>query len=201
MHLTRNFIESVITGLIKEKDLLTQLDIAIGDGDHGANIERGCQAVQAIIEELVEIGLPQAIQKAGFVLIMNMGGASGPLYGTLLLNLGKQLPENPSFSDFAEAFETAVQAVKIRGRSDFGQKSILDVLIPMSQLFVEKPAPWNWKTVSEFALECASKTIVLEAKVGRAAFLGKRSIGHVDPGAYSCALMICQICELLEDSL
>ncbi len=198
MWLTQSAIETILVSLISEKDTLTQLDVAIGDGDHGANIERGCRAVQSIVTDLVDLDLSDATHKIGYTLLMSMGGASGALFGTFFLTLGRKLSQTPDFSEFCTAFENAIQAVQDRGKSEQGQKTLLDVLIPTSQLLLEQAPPKKWRDISDFAMECANNTKCLEAKVGRASFLGKRSVGHIDPGAYSCALIIHQICDLLE---
>src|SRR6185369_7107038 len=121
----KRLIETVAKVVIAEADRLTALDQAIGDGDHGLNMKRGFEAVLADLDGLSRKPLPDAIKAIGTHLVMKVGGASGPLYGTLFLTLGKELPPEPKLADLAKAFATAFDAVKARGKSDLGQKTML----------------------------------------------------------------------------
>jgi dihydroxyacetone kinase-like protein len=127
---------------------------------------------------------------------MKVGGASGPLYGTLFMALGKELPANPSAADAGRALKAAVEAVKQRGKSELGAKTMLDVLGPVSDLLVSGDIALA--AVRAKARECAEATVPMKALRGRASFLGDRSIGHMDPGARSSELMIVAICDALE---
>ncbi len=125
-------------------------------------------------------------------LVSTVGGASGPLYGTLFMALGKAWPPELSRSDLAAAFEQAIAAVKARGKSEVGQKTLLDVLSPTLKAIQEGAEA---EEIAETARRAAEATAPLRATRGRASFLGERSIGHVDPGAWSAALIIAALCE------
>ena len=189
--LTRELIETVARRVIDHTGELTALDQAIGDGDHGLNMKRGFEAVLADIDTHSDKPLPEALKSVGMALVMKVGGASGPLYGTLFMTLGKALPAEPTGDDLILAFAAAIDAVKARGKSDVGQKTMLDVLVPTRIALAEGRDP------AAAAAEAAEATIPMKALRGRASFLGDRSIGHMDPGARSSALMIAAITEVL----
>jgi phosphoenolpyruvate---glycerone phosphotransferase subunit DhaL len=193
--LQRRLIEAVAGAVIARADELTALDQAIGDGDHGVNLKRGFEAVLAEIDKLSGSTLPEALIALGTTLIMKVGGASGPLYGTLFRTLGKELPAQPTRSDAARALGVAIQVVKKLGRSDVGQKTMLDVLAPAHE---ELAAGGDGPRVRQRAAAAAEATIPMRAIKGRASFLGERSIGHMDPGARSSCLMIAAVCQVLE---
>lgn len=163
---------------------LTELDSAIGDGDHGANMKRGFDAVAGDIDAIAAKPLPDALKAIGTKLVMTVGGASGPLYGTLFLTLGKELAVAPD--DYAGAFRKAVDAVAARGKSEIGQKTMLDVLYPVADALV---AGKSKPEVLGIANAEVAATGPRKAIRGRASFLGDRSIGHIDPGARSSALI------------
>jgi dihydroxyacetone kinase-like protein len=183
----RRLIEAVSRSVIDHADELTQLDSAVGDGDHGANMKRGFAAVLADLDKLADQPLPQALKTAGMQLLMKVGGASGPLYGTLFMTLGKSLPEAPDRPALASALQAAIEAVKARGKSDTGQKTMLDVLVPVQE---ELTGAGEIAGVVRRAHAAAEATIPMKATRGRASFLGDRSIGHMDPGARSTALIV-----------
>jgi dihydroxyacetone kinase-like protein len=188
----RSLISAVARSVIERTDELTALDAAIGDGDHGANMKRGFEAVLQDLDALATMSLPGLLKGVGMKLVTKVGGASGPLYGTLFLALGKELPETPPRAAAASAFRVAIAAVKSRGKSDVGQKTMLDVLEPASEAFA---AGGDAARVREVALSAADETIPMRATRGRASFLGERSVGHMDPGARSASLMICAVCD------
>jgi dihydroxyacetone kinase-like protein len=188
----RALIDAVAGTMIAHADELTALDQAIGDGDHGLNMKRGFEAVLAEADQIAAKPLPDALKHVGMTLVMKVGGASGPLYGTLFLALAKALPADPSREDFLRAADAAIDAVKARGKSDFGQKTMLDVLKPARDAFGAGRDP------VAAANTAADATIPIKAVRGRASFLGERSIGHMDPGARSSALLIAAVCEVLE---
>lgn len=171
---------------------LTALDSAIGDGDHGANMKRGFDAVAADAAGIADKPLPDALKAIGTKLVMTVGGASGPLYGTLFLALGKELAAAPD--DYAGAFRRAVDAVAARGKSAIDQKTMLDVLYPVSDAL---DARMTKAEIVAVAYDAAAATKDRKAIRGRASFLGDRSIGHVDPGARSSALLIDAIAGVL----
>ena len=195
---TRELIAAVADALIDHADELTALDSAIGDGDHGQNMKRGMSAVLSELDAIAEKPFGEALKTAGLQLVMKVGGASGPLYGTLFMALGKELGtgegEAISRADLARAFTAAIEAVKARGKSDVGQKTMLDVLAPAAM------AVTNGKSAAEVAAiaeQAKDATRDMEAKKGRASFLRERSIGHIDPGARSSQLMISAVAAVL----
>jgi dihydroxyacetone kinase-like protein len=174
---------------------LTALDQAIGDGDHGLNMARGFDAIAASVEELAGLGFGAALQKAGMTLVMKVGGASGPLYGSGLMAMGKAAAERPADCAAAAAMlASGIEAVKARGRSDAGAKTMLDVLIPAQAAL----AAGGIAAAREAASTGLEATRPMRALKGRAAFLGERSVGHLDPGARSSALLVHVVCDVLE---
>jgi dihydroxyacetone kinase-like protein len=195
----KRLIETVAKLVIAEADRLTALDQAIGDGDHGLNMKRGFEAVLADLDGLARKPLPDAVKAIGTHLVMKVGGASGPLYGSLFLTLGKELTVEPSLADLAKAFDAAFAAVKARGKSEVGQKTMLDVLGPVRDALAGATAdPLLGDRIKRVATEAAETTVNMKAIRGRASFLGDRSIGHMDPGACSSALMIAAVIDCLE---
>lgn len=187
-------VEAAARVVIGHADELTALDQAIGDGDHGLNMKRGMEAVLADLPNQAGRPPSEVLKAAGMQLVMKVGGASGPLYGTLAMELGKALPPEPTRADLGAALDAAIAAVKARGKSDVGQKTLIDVLVPARDATVAGAVPAAIAATAEAA---AAATAPLRATRGRASFLGERSIGHVDPGAQSCALMIVAICDEL----
>jgi dihydroxyacetone kinase-like protein len=187
----KRLIGAIARGVIAHADELTALDAAIGDGDHGHNMKRGFEAVLEDLDALSAQSWPDLLKGVGARLVAKIGGASGPLYGTLFLALGKEMPVSPSRDDVARAVSAAVSAVKARGKSDVGQKTMVDVLAPVSEAFA---AGADLSHISTAAIQAAAATIQMKAIRGRASFLGDRSIGHMDPGARSSSLMIAILC-------
>ena len=191
-------IKSAIETVVAHADELTMLDQAIGDGDHGLNMTRGAQAVLAQLDDLAARPLPEALKAIGLTLVMKVGGASGPLYGTLFMTLAKELPESPAAADLVRALGAAIDAVKKIGRSEVGQKTMLDVLVPVHAELALGGAGLRDRA-SQRAMAAADATIPMKATKGRASFLGERSVGHMDPGARSSSLLITAICRAMED--
>ncbi len=194
--LLHRLIVAVADEVIGHADELTELDQAIGDGDHGINMKRGFEAVRAEASATAEKPLPDALKAIGTQLVMKVGGASGPLYGTLFMSLGKAIASDAS--NLSDAFASAVEAVKARGKSQPGQKTMLDVLAPV-QLALAEGGPGLEDRLPVVAAAAADATIPMLATRGRASFLGERSIGHMDPGARSSALIVASLCRALED--
>ena len=182
--------------IIAASEELTALDSAIGDADHGLNMKRGFEAVQADRAAILAKPQGEALKAIGMTLVMKVGGASGPLYGTLFMTLGKELPEQPTLADAGRALEAAVVALKARGKADIGNKTMLDVLSPVAAHLQSGTA--SLASVRALATESARATIPMKAIKGRASFLGERSIGHMDPGARSSEIMITTVCDVLE---
>jgi len=180
---------------------LTTLDQAIGDGDHGLNMRRGFDALLEQQAELAALPLGQALQKAGMTLVMKVGGASGPLYGSLLMALGKAAPAGPlDGAALRTMLRAGIAAVMARGKSTAGEKTLLDVLVPVEAALAEGLAagealPALAERARATAGAAAEATKPLRATKGRASFLGPRSVGHMDPGACSSALLIATVCD------
>ncbi len=191
----KGLIARVAQVLIDSEAELTALDQAIGDGDHGINMKRGATAVLAELDGLAAKPPGEAVKAVGMQLVMKVGGASGPLYGTLLMTLGKSWPEPLDRAGLAAALEAALAAVKARGKSDLGQKTMLDVLSPAFEAVAAGKSPAEIAAVAQAAAEA---TVPMQAVRGRASFLGARSVGHMDPGARSSQLAIASLCDVLE---
>lgn len=182
----RTLVRAMAAAIAANADRLTELDSAIGDGDHGANMKRGFEAVAGELDQLASKPAPDALKGAGMKLVMTVGGASGPLVGTFFMTLGKELPAEFDRAGFVSAYEKAVDAVAARGKSQAGQKTMLDVLYPMLEAMKQGADPDGIAARAEAA---AQATVPMLATRGRASFLGERSIGHMDPGAASVALL------------
>jgi dihydroxyacetone kinase-like protein len=188
-------VQALAVSVIEHADELTNLDQAIGDGDHGLNMKRGFEAVLATLPGLADKSLPEMLKAIGMTLVMKVGGASGPLVGTFFMEFGKALPEQPARADLVAATDKAINAVKARGRSDAGQKTLLDVLVPVQAVLA---AGGDGKAIATEAVAAAERTTPMLAIRGRASFLGERSIGHMDPGSRSASLLIGAAVKTLE---
>jgi phosphoenolpyruvate---glycerone phosphotransferase subunit DhaL len=180
-------VRALAVSMIEHADELTSLDQAIGDGDHGLNMKRGFEAVLATLPGLADKSLPEMLKAIGMTLVMKVGGASGPLVGTFFMELGKALPEQPARADLVAATDRAINAVKARGRSEAGQKTLLDVLVPVQAVLANGG---DARAIAAEAARAADRTAPMLAIRGRASFLGERSIGHMDPGSRSASLLI-----------
>lgn len=176
-------------------DELTALDQAIGDGDHGLNMKRGFEAVRAEADAFSAKPLPDALKAVGTKLVMTVGGASGPLFGTLFMALGKDLPPAPDRAALTTALGKAIEAVAARGKSQPGQKTMLDVLQPVYDALAQGE---TGAEIADAADRAADATVLMKALRGRASFLGERSIGHMDAGARSTALLVRAVAEAIE---
>nr|WP_246703749.1 dihydroxyacetone kinase subunit DhaL [Rhizobium sp. SEMIA 4085] len=189
--LVLGLIEACRAVITANTDHLCALDCAIGDGDHGSNMRRGCEAVSAQGAALSNLPLPDAVEKIGMTLVMNVGGAAGPLYGTLLMEIGRELRARDGTEEFPIVLKKAIDAVARRGRSHAGDKTLLDVLYPVQDALAQSSTLIDVARRAELS---ANLTAAMKAMRGRASYLGDRSIGHVDPGASSCALLTTAIC-------
>ncbi|MFI6288339.1 dihydroxyacetone kinase subunit DhaL [Streptomyces sp. NPDC051018] len=179
----------------READRLTELDSAIGDADHGSNMQRGFAAVAAALEK-ESPGTPGAVLTlAGRQLISTVGGASGPLYGTLLRRTGKELGDAAEVTpaQFADALRAGVAAVAQLGGATAGDKTMLDALEPAVEALGEGVD--SFAGAREAAERGALATVPMQARKGRASYLGERSIGHQDPGATSSALIVAALAQ------
>lgn len=194
-----------IAETIKEnKDYLTDLDRAIGDGDHGVNLNRGFTKLNEESEKYVELKNNEIITKIAMTLISNVGGASGALYGTAFMKMGIFMKgkENISKKDIPEIINIGIEGIKMRGKSDIEEKTMLDTLVPFCNYLKENiNKEINIGLLFSEALEKAKSgrdsTIEMIAKKGRASYLKERSIGHLDPGAASSYMILETITEVL----
>ena len=180
--------------LIDHVEELTALDQAIGDGDHGLNMRRGALAIQAKLPELSGQTLNEALRTMGMTCMSVIGGSSGPVFGTLLVTLAKELPEPPSAATLAAAVGAGMKALTKLGKAEVGQKTLLDVLDPVQKLLAAGGDDLLAR-VRICADASAQATAQMDAIKGRASFLGDRALGHVDPGSRSMALIIGAICD------
>lgn len=184
------------------------LDREIGDGDHYINMKRGCEAIAGLADELSTLPSADALNKIGMKLLSTIGGASGPLFASFFMSMSKSLKANDAPSDtfstlqIALAFEAGVQAIMQRGKAQTGEKTMLDVLIPVATAFKQlaeqgqssKDIAVALKTIASDGLESTRNML---ATKGRASGLGERAIGHLDAGAKSCQVMIHTVCDLV----
>ncbi len=192
-----SLIRAATQTLIDHVDELTELDRAIGDGDHGLNMKRGALAIQARLADGAAGTLNEALKAAGTTCMSTIGGSSGPVFGTLLVTLAKELPAEPRAGDLAAALAAAIAALTRLGKAQVGQKTLLDVLDPVQRLLAASdPESADLKArVRQCALDSAAATAAMDATRGRASFLGERALGHVDPGSRSMALIIATLCD------
>ncbi|MFJ6725285.1 dihydroxyacetone kinase subunit DhaL [Streptomyces sp. NPDC091281] len=188
----RRWMTATAASVDREAERLTALDSAIGDADHGSNLQRGFTAVAAELDKETPATPGAVLVLAGRKLISTVGGASGPLYGTLLRATGKALGDAPEVSEaeFAGAFRAGVDAVTRLGGAAPGDKTMVDALVPAVDALGD-----GFAAARTAAEEGAAATTPLQARKGRASYLGERSIGHQDPGATSVALLVAALAE------
>ncbi|PZS01235.1 MAG: dihydroxyacetone kinase subunit L [Candidatus Chloroheliales bacterium] len=181
----------------EQRQYLTDLDAAIGDGDHGINMDRGFSTVRARLEGSTEQNIGATLKLVGSTLVSTVGGASGPLYGTAFLRAGAALEgkESLALDDVCAAMDAAVGGIMQRGKATTGEKTMLDALVPAQEALRQAQGegatiPTALLRAAEAAEAGAKATIPMLATKGRASYLGERSIGHPDPGATSAALML-----------
>jgi dihydroxyacetone kinase-like protein len=191
------WVEAFSSTVAENKDDLTRLDQAIGDGDHGTNMDRGMKAVQAKLDGLEGDDIGDLLKTVGMTLVSTVGGAAGPLYGTLFLQMGVATAGKSELEpeDWAAALDAAVQGVQMRGKAESGDKTMVDALIPARDAFsaaVAEGATFEeaLRRSAEAAEQGMLATTPLVAKKGRASYLGERSAGHQDPGATSSQLLV-----------
>ncbi len=208
-------IEAVDKSIEANAEQVTALDQAIGDGDHVINLQRGIKALAAQSGELAQLDWPKAWQKIGMTMMMTVGGASGSLFGTLFIAMSKAAQSAGFVSGadqvlnlegFANIFSDGVEAVKHRGKSDVGEKTMLDVLIPVAASLRKDAVDTIGlaevlANVAMVAIRGMESTKAMLATKGRASFLEERSLGHIDAGAKTSQLIICALVSVLEDRL
>ena len=193
----RVWIEKSAAAMAENRKYLTDMDSPIGDADHGNNMDRGYKAVLEKMPDPDIEDIGSILKAVAMALISKVGGAAGPLYGTMFLQASKPLMGKTSMSkeDLAEFFDNAVAGVKKRGRSDAGEKTMLDSLIPAQNAYRKsldegKKLEDSLSDAVIAAEEGMKSTIPMIAKKGRASYLGERSIGHQDPGATSSYMLL-----------
>ncbi|CAM5676503.1 dihydroxyacetone kinase subunit L [Streptomyces badius] len=183
----RRWMTAAAASVEREANHLTELDSAIGDADHGSNLQRGFAAVTEVLEKDAPATPGAVLTLAGRRRISTVGGASGPLYGTLLRRTGKALGDDDEVTrtQFAQAFAAGVAAVGQLGGAQAGDKTMLDALLPAAEALAV-----SFDGAVDAARAGAEATVPMQARKGRASYLGERSIGHQDPGATSAALLV-----------
>jgi len=181
----------------EQREYLTELDSAIGDADHGANMDRGLKAAVAALDETHPETPGAVLSKVGITLVSTVGGASGPLYGTLFMRMGASLADTEAATpaQLAAALRAGLEGVVARGKAEPGDKTMYDALAPSidaldAALAEEKPLADSLAAAKAAAEAGRDATTPLLARKGRASYLGERSVGHQDPGATSTALLI-----------
>ena len=173
-------------------DLLTDLDREIGDADHGANMDRGMKAVTGL-DPATFPSAADYLKKAGMTLVSNVGGASGPLYGTFFLRVGTAWANVVDAASLGQALRTGLDGIIQRGKANLGDKTLVDALAPALDAFDAHASAGVAAALEAAATACAAgrdATIPLVARKGRASYLGERSAGHQDPGATSMTMLI-----------
>lgn len=190
-------IEAIGKKIIEEKDYLTDLDNPIGDSDHGINMARGFTEVGKKLSTLENSDIGATLKTVGMTLVSTVGGASGPLYGTAFMKAGMVLAgkNEMCFGDFLAAMDAAVEGVKMRGKSDVEEKTMLDAMVPALKAMKDLSAAGHDAGASlKAGVEAAGRgvehTKEIIATKGRASYLGERSLGHQDPGATSFTYML-----------
>ena len=186
---------------------IEKLDQEIGDGDHIFNVQRGIKLVIELEPKIKDLSMSKALNQIAMKVLSGIGGSSGALFGTLFMTMAKSsnIDESIDYKKAIEMFAYGVEAVKQRGKADVGEKTMMDVFIPVANCLkqgIENDK--NLKALMREAIEIAEKGMLstkdLIAKKGRASFLGERSKGHIDPGARSLQLMIKTVCESILNS-
>jgi dihydroxyacetone kinase-like protein len=191
------WVEAFSATVAENKEYLTRLDSAIGDADHGINMDRGMKAVLAKLDGLQGDDIGALLKTVGMTLVSTVGGAGGPLYGTLFLQMGTATAGKSELEteDWAAALDAAVNGVQMRGKAEPGDKTMIDALIPARDTFsaaLSEGASFEeaLRRSADAAEGGMEATIPLVAKKGRASYLGERSAGHQDPGATSSTMLI-----------
>jgi phosphoenolpyruvate---glycerone phosphotransferase subunit DhaL len=191
------WVKAFAAAAAENREYLTKLDSAIGDADHGTNMDRGMKAVLAKLDAQEDDDIGALLKTVGMTLVSTVGGAGGPLYGTLFLQMGMATTGKSELepADWAAALEAAVAGVQSRGKAEPGDKTMIDALIPARDAFSSAVADGAsfedaLRRSAQAAEQGMKATTPLVAKKGRASYLGERSAGHQDPGATSTYLLL-----------
>ncbi|WGE80592.1 MULTISPECIES: dihydroxyacetone kinase subunit DhaL [Actinobacillus] len=198
------WLENCNQVMTEQRDFLTQLDTEIGDGDHGLNMQRGFSKALEKVATVSDKDIGTILKTVGMTLLSQVGGASGPLYGTLFIK-GSQVAngkEQLTFEELISIFKAGVEGIVARGRAELGDKTMCDVWLPLldelAQADHTQPEAVLLDQAVEKAKNFANATVPMMAKKGRASYLGERSIGHADPGATSSYYLIKALAEALK---
>ena len=202
-----DWIKAYAAAIATDKDVLTELDAKIGDGDHGANMHRGFQAVLAKLPGVADKDIGSIFKTVGMTLVSTVGGAGGPLYGTFFMQLGTATggKMEMTLADWSAALQAGVDGVVMRGKANPGDKTMVDALLPAAAALKAAAAngaalPSALRMAEQAGREGMVATIPLVARKGRASYLGERSAGHQDPGATSSYLLLRTAAETWADS-
>lgn len=192
----QNWLRDLASTLHDNAAYLTELDSAIGDADHGSNMDRGFAAVVAVMDETEFDSVDELLKKAGMTLVSKVGGASGPLYGTFFLRFGTALAgKEITAASVGEALRAGVGGILARGKPELGDKTMYDAWAPALDAYDAAVAGGSdladaLRAAADAAAKGRDATIPLVARKGRASYLGERSAGHLDPGATSTTLLL-----------
>jgi phosphoenolpyruvate---glycerone phosphotransferase subunit DhaL len=192
----RDWIRRFADAVAEHRSELVRLDTAIGDGDHGTNLDRGMRKAVEKLETVESGDIGADLKAVGMALVSSVGGAAGPLYGTLFLQMGNATAgrEELDLAGWTAALEAGLNGVKARGKAEPGDKTMVDALLPALEALRDAG---DLGRAADAAEEGMKATIPLEARKGRASYLGPRSIGHQDPGATSSYLLMRSAAEAL----
>lgn len=198
----KKILESIAKVIGENRKYLTELDAAIGDGDHGLNLDKGFTALVEKIKDENENNIGDILKKSGMALVSNVGGASGPLYGTAFMKAAVSSSGKSSIdiNDFLKMLEDALDGIKMRGKGELGDKTMIDAIEPAVDALRDSIDQKlddieSLRNVKDAALEGVNKTKDIVAKKGRTSYLGERSLGHQDPGATSSYFILNTIYE------
>jgi phosphoenolpyruvate---glycerone phosphotransferase subunit DhaL len=188
----RDWISAYAAVIAQNRAELVKLDTAIGDGDHGTNMDRGMRKAVEKLDDVEGDDIGVLLKAVGMALVSSVGGAAGPLYGTLFLQMGTASAgeEELDLAGWTEALETGVKGVQARGKAEPGDKTMLDALLPALDALRAGDGDGALERSADAAEEGMRATTPLEARKGRASYLGPRSVGHQDPGATSAHLLL-----------
>jgi len=202
--LARSWLDRFAEAVTANAAELTRLDSAIGDADHGTNMDRGLRAVRERVLTQDGFDLSTIFKQTGMTLIGTVGGAGGPLYGTVFLRMGQVATDKEGLTveEVADALTGALEGVQLRGKAQPGDKTMVDALGPAvdalrAALAARSEAQAAIRAAADAAEKGAQDTIPMQARKGRASYLGERSIGHQDPGATSTALLVRSLADTL----
>lgn len=209
MILTTNDVLNIISNIAEvietNRQYLTDLDAAIGDADHGINLDRGFKAIKEKMPQFLDKDIGAILKNVGMVLVSTVGGASGPLYGTFFMRMGNAVSGKSTLdeNDIVAMFEAGLSGIKERGKAQAGDKTMIDAIEPaLNELKKSLEDGLKFNEALSIAVNASYNGVEMTKKIaarrGRASYLGDRSIGHQDPGATSAYLMIKTAAEYMD---